>query len=207
MEVHAPEHPIMTWRQFFIHIGTITVGLLIAIGLEQAVEYLHHRHQLHVAEHNLQIELEANRKTLAADQEQLRGSAGQLLGILASIKALRAHHPAKLQPTQWSWSDLQEAAWDTARNTGATTFMSYPEAQELADRYTQQQLVNAQANAYIHSVYALSIRFATGEKPEDLTPADLDREEEAVFNALAELGHLQALCNGQEMSYKNAGSH
>ena len=44
LDVHPPHAPTHTWRDFFIHIATITVGLLIAVGLEQAVEFLHHRH-------------------------------------------------------------------------------------------------------------------------------------------------------------------
>ena len=37
MDVHAPHEPIHTWRDFFIHLITITVGLLIAISLEGMV--------------------------------------------------------------------------------------------------------------------------------------------------------------------------
>ena len=40
MEVHPPDHAIHSWRDFIIHIATIVVGLLIAIGLEQSVEAL-----------------------------------------------------------------------------------------------------------------------------------------------------------------------
>ena len=46
IEVHPPHENVHTWRQFLIHIAAITIGLLIAIGLEQTVEYFHHRHQL-----------------------------------------------------------------------------------------------------------------------------------------------------------------
>jgi hypothetical protein len=45
LDVHPPHHSANTWRDFFIHITTIVVGLLIAIGLEQSVEDLHHAHQ------------------------------------------------------------------------------------------------------------------------------------------------------------------
>ena len=45
LDVHPPHHPTHGWRDFFIHIATITVGLLIAVGLEQTVETLHQRHQ------------------------------------------------------------------------------------------------------------------------------------------------------------------
>jgi hypothetical protein len=56
MEVHPPEHPIMTWKQFFIHMSTICLGLLIAIGLEQSVEALHRHHQRHQLEADLRAE-------------------------------------------------------------------------------------------------------------------------------------------------------
>ena len=45
LDVHAPHQLVHTWKDFFIHIATICVGLLIALGLEQTVEALHHHHQ------------------------------------------------------------------------------------------------------------------------------------------------------------------
>ena len=45
LDVHPPHAPTHTWRDFFIHIATICVGLLIAIGLEQSVEAYHHHLQ------------------------------------------------------------------------------------------------------------------------------------------------------------------
>ena len=45
LEVHPPHHTPNTWRDFFIHIATIVIGLLIAVGLEQTVEAIHHHHQ------------------------------------------------------------------------------------------------------------------------------------------------------------------
>src|SRR5580704_4165927 len=47
LDVHPAHHAANTWRDFFVHIATIVLGLLIAVGLEQTVEYSHHRHQLH----------------------------------------------------------------------------------------------------------------------------------------------------------------
>ncbi|HET6170048.1 MAG TPA: hypothetical protein VFE01_07700 [Terracidiphilus sp.] len=45
IDIHAPHETVHTWRDFFIHIATIVVGLIIAIGLEQTVEAIHHQHQ------------------------------------------------------------------------------------------------------------------------------------------------------------------
>jgi hypothetical protein len=39
LDVHAPHETIHTWKDFAIHIAAIAVGLLLAIGLEQTVEY------------------------------------------------------------------------------------------------------------------------------------------------------------------------
>jgi hypothetical protein len=43
LDVHPPHEAAHSWRDFFIHIATSVVGLLIAIGLEQTVEHFHHR--------------------------------------------------------------------------------------------------------------------------------------------------------------------
>ena len=32
MDVHPPQHPLLRWRDFWVHLGTITAGLLIALG-------------------------------------------------------------------------------------------------------------------------------------------------------------------------------
>ena len=45
LDVHPPHHAASTWRDFFIHIATIVIGLLIAVALEQTVEFIHHRQQ------------------------------------------------------------------------------------------------------------------------------------------------------------------
>jgi hypothetical protein len=67
LDVHPPHHPAHTWKDFFIHIATIVVGLLIAVGLEQGVEAIHHRHQAHRMEFLLREESRKNRDIIAAD--------------------------------------------------------------------------------------------------------------------------------------------
>ena len=60
LEVHPPHEAAHSWRDFFIHIATICVGLLIAIGLEQTVEALHHRHQREYLEEQMHAESARN---------------------------------------------------------------------------------------------------------------------------------------------------
>ena len=56
LDVHPPHHAAHTWKDFFIHIATIVIGLLIAVGLEQTVEYFHRQHERHLLEHELHAE-------------------------------------------------------------------------------------------------------------------------------------------------------
>ncbi|WP_158787046.1 hypothetical protein [Granulicella sp. L46] len=56
LDVHPPHESTHTWRDFFIHIATICIGLLIAVGLEQTVELFHHQHQRHQLEADLHNE-------------------------------------------------------------------------------------------------------------------------------------------------------
>ena len=44
MHIHRPK-PLHGWRDILLEIGVIVVGIVIAVGLEQAVEFFHHQHQ------------------------------------------------------------------------------------------------------------------------------------------------------------------
>jgi hypothetical protein len=60
LDVHPPHAPTHTWKDFFIHVGTICVGLLIAVGLEQMVEAIHHRHVREELRHALREDCKIN---------------------------------------------------------------------------------------------------------------------------------------------------
>ncbi len=45
LDIHPPHAPTHSWSDFFIHIATIAVGLLLALGLEQGVEAVHRHHE------------------------------------------------------------------------------------------------------------------------------------------------------------------
>ena len=124
MDVHPPHEPIHTWRDFFIHIATIVVGLLIAIGLEQTVEALHHRHLVHDAEANLRGEIRSNRTLLAGDQTQMAGIEKEISADLLLLSDFKAHRtdPGTLN-FALGWNGMQAAAWGSARDTGAIALM------------------------------------------------------------------------------------
>ncbi len=144
MDVHPPHQPIHTWRDFFIHLITITIGLFIALSLEAAVEWLHHRHLVHIARSSIRHEMEENRKTLAADLTSVQQDEARIVNDIKLLVTLR--DGAKLEHASLEyhidWSSLSDAAWRTAQSTGALNYTDYASAQAWSDVYLQQQFVS-----------------------------------------------------------------
>ena len=69
IDVHPAPHAAHSWRDFFIHIATIAIGLLLALGLEQTVEHFHRLHQRHSLEENLHSESLLNRRIVGQKSE------------------------------------------------------------------------------------------------------------------------------------------
>ena len=201
LDVHPPHPAAHSWRDFFIQIVTIAVGLLLAIGLEQTVEYIHHRHLLHQAESNLRNENQDNRQTLADNEKLLDGTEAEMQTNLRVFADLKAHrNPAEQFSLQWKWTGLQSAAWDTARNTGAVGLMSYDSAQDYSIVYSQQTLVNEQAWVYIRDVYRSGTNIALHKLP-DLEPAEIDSAIADTKQTLNDIRYLRDLIRGLRVIY------
>src|SRR5277367_4646181 len=56
LDVHPPHETIHTWREYLLHMSTIVLGLLIAIGLEQSVEAVHRARERKELRESLQRE-------------------------------------------------------------------------------------------------------------------------------------------------------
>ena len=55
MDIHKPK-AAHSWREFLIEIGTIICGILVALGLEQGIEWLHWRHEVELTRETLKPE-------------------------------------------------------------------------------------------------------------------------------------------------------
>lgn len=204
MEVHPPEHAIHNWRDFFIHIGTITIGLLIALGLEALVEQQHHRHLVHTAEANLHTEVRNNRQQLAADEHFLDTSQQQLQAGLASLEAVKAHKPgADFKSAWWEWDGPSFAAWDTARDSGALALMDLQHVQSFAVVYDQQKIVQDQAILFVRDIYS-ALAPLRGRRITDLNPQQLDSTIANTEHTLADLRLLRDYTEGLERIYDRA---
>ncbi len=124
LDVHPPHEAAHTWRDFLIHIATIVIGLLIAIGLEQTVEYFHRRHQVHELREALRQEREENRKIFLVNVAQYRVNRAILENDLRIFEYLRQHPgtPEEKLPGVVSWAIPYQATVTAAWRRRSSCF-------------------------------------------------------------------------------------
>ncbi|QMV18641.1 hypothetical protein GOB94_08065 [Granulicella sp. 5B5] len=173
MDVHAPHEPVHTWRDFAIHLTIVTIGLFIALSLEALVEHIHNVHLVHEARENIRIELEANHKAAQDDLNLLAKNIQNQQNNIDTIHTLQAHPDAHHLSVNNSmdFESLSDAAWRTARDTGALGFMPYNEVQRYSDLYMLSSLVNQNAIETGKADFLSEVPFEMGIDPSHL-PAE-----------------------------------
>jgi hypothetical protein len=138
LDVHAPHESIHTWKGFFIHIATIVIGLLIAVGLEQSVEYIHHRHQLQEARRELLIEVDDNLHLIELNIESTRKTSLALDADIAMLRAKQSSNSPVAMKLDYTWhpNDTQDGAWQAAKQSGALSLMPHEELRRYTRVYT-----------------------------------------------------------------------
>jgi hypothetical protein len=136
MELHPPA-PIRTLREFFTHIGIVTVGILIALGFESLVDTHHHRALAAEAVDGFRHELSDDRaqvQEVLARMPQLREQIGAQIEALATPAAPGAAR----QPIQYpgiTYNLMTTASWDTAIATQALNDIPYARAKRYSEAY------------------------------------------------------------------------
>ena len=143
LDVHPPEHGIHGTRDFLLHLFTITIGLLIALGLEASVEAMHHRHQREEAETLVRQEILNNLTKLQDGAPQAIAELHQMSRVLQTLEARAQSQPGALNEKDFIFHEapIQDAAWRTAASTGALTLMNYAEVERFSDAYKEQALL------------------------------------------------------------------
>ncbi len=180
IDVHAPHETVHTWKDFFIHVATICVGLLIAIGLEQSVEAIHHHFQVKEARERIREELEVN---IAIDKRDVQYADDFIAEMTANMDALRAREAGK--PPAIDHLDFTvetqsyyNAAFASAQESGVLAMMPYDEAAMYSDAYGY-----VAANRELLVLISTSLSLAKAA-PRDHTLAQLTPEEvQAVLTA------------------------
>lgn len=167
LDIHPPHSPMHGIRDFLLHLFTITVGLLIALGLEGCVERTHHRHLVHEAEASLRIEIQDNAKAISGALDDLHKQQAALKHDLSVLNYIVKNHKVPENPSMEigaSNRDLADVAWKTAQATTAVSYMPYSEVQEYAEIYSSQsELKTADRQAVRDAILSIA-PFGNGEK-------------------------------------------
>jgi hypothetical protein len=186
-EPHAPHEAIQTWRGFFIHIATIVVGLIIAVGLEQTVEYFHHRHQRNYLEEQMREVLEDDTRLIANDTIGLKAFRAYLVELQLAINARRhalstPAAPPRNDPISALYLRLPSLApYEAAKDNGTTALLSNQRIRLYNRIALQRSLTLAVVNQWLDDLAAMNAfkkRFdpiveTTGLVGDAQSPADL----------------------------------
>jgi len=136
MDIHKPK-PVRNWREFLTEIGTIVIGVLIALAAEQAVEALHWRAQVAEAREVIATELAGNLRNSIFRMRTERCTERRL-DMLAQILDTAAHSGALPPvgdiglPSLFQWTS---GAWDGVVASQTATHFPRQQLAELATIY------------------------------------------------------------------------
>jgi hypothetical protein len=136
IDIHPPHHAATTRRDFLIHLSTVVLGILIAIGLEQSVEVLHRRHQLHELREGAIVDA----RIFLHDVDQNRAAnTRQIEDLTARMQQVRdaasQHHP--LPPPAYrpalAISTMRLGNLSAAKASGLVNLLSKDEINSAGD--------------------------------------------------------------------------
>jgi hypothetical protein len=137
LDVHPPHEPIHSWKAYLLHMSTIVLGLLIAIGLEQSVEAIHRARETRELRESLRLESE---KALADAQQTEVAESDPLRWINARVQlvetALAAHRPLTdpLPRKPHVTSNLPiDPAWEAAKSSGLLNLLTQQEVEAYSE--------------------------------------------------------------------------
>jgi hypothetical protein len=184
MEVHPPHGPIHSIKEFMVHLLAITIGLLIALGLESSVEWVHHRHLARDARENILQEVRANQQMVARQLSVLPAEEKRLDEILRGVDDVQHGRPTKpLGDFMWTSILLQDSAWRTASSTGAVAFMSYDEVQRYSVLYGVQQLNGSILDRNLADRHEMDVFIDRMQSPGKLSDAEFESGKRSILSA------------------------
>jgi hypothetical protein len=139
MEIHKPK-PVHSWRELASEVGVIVIGIVIAISLEQFVEYLHWESEVKMARQAILEEMDANNVNLygyrIAIQPCVDKQLDQIDAVITAREAGRA--PDRLDMLRSNPSSLiRDSEWQSVRASQVLPHFPRAEAALMSRYYAQ----------------------------------------------------------------------
>lgn len=179
-----------------MHIAAIVVGLLIAVGLEQTVEFFHHRHQREQLVESLRRDGQANRNYIKDDIGVAQGVLDWALAQAAAAERAGATGPLIVQHTPKGTIGSPDAGvWPSAKASGVTNLLP-PSAQNwleyLAEEYSETFESSSSASAQLTLAFAALDQVVMGHA-RDTPSGDVDLSALSATQRLSVVDHLRAI--------------
>jgi hypothetical protein len=191
LEVHAGHSAVRSWRDFCVHIAIIVVGLCIAVGLQQVVEFVQHHYQLADARKALRVEREENHQVLTRNTQSWRFGVAEMQNNLQVFRFLLQHPgtPQEKLPGVVIWGNINEnfktGVWEAAHQSGAIALMSREEIEaNAALYYSLQAFADSDREAW-HAINDAARYTLYDSDPSHLSTARIAEEIELVLKALS----------------------
>jgi hypothetical protein len=174
MDIHKPK-PWHGWRELLKEIGTIVIGVLIAIAFEQTVEWLHWRHKLTDAEAAVRFELHDDDLPQAYARVVVRSCLDKRLDALTAALATdqsreRFSRLARAYDPPFRTWDMN--AWHVMVSADVLSRLT---AEEALHRSQVYNVVPALGDTNVLERHDTTDLGALDPKPGALTPAERDR--------------------------------
>jgi hypothetical protein len=184
MEIHAPENPIHSKKEFLFHMFTVVLGILIALGMEGIVEWAHHRALVRDARENIATEIRKNKETVDTDLAEIRRREEELNHVIEAMRQLETD-PGSFKHGFLGFHvvnhDLYSTAWQTATVSGAVTYMKYNELIRYTDVYLTQQAFTGFQEQALNQMIAIGGMMEVTMKDRDLKKVPAEK-----FQAIAQ---------------------
>lgn len=206
LDVHPPHEPIHGWRDFFLHLITITIGLLIALSLEGLVEWQHHRHLVHEAEASLHTEIQNNARNIQDNIADVHQQQANLKQDLVVLRYIIKNHKAPEHSgliVQFHIRTFDDVSWRTAQSTGVLSYMPYARSQEYADIFaTQEQLNAAEHQAARDAIVSLGPLMDVDDSAADPTGGEANTIKQNIEVLQGQLLLVDSLFGSLDRHYK-----
>jgi hypothetical protein len=190
LDVHSTHAPVRAWRDFFIHIAIIVVGLCIAVGIQQTVEIIQHHYQRAEMGRALRLERESNHKIFTANTDAWRWGIAELQNNLLVFQYLR-EHPGTSQeklPGVLLWKtnnfEFSSAAWDAIHQSGLVALLPREEIEENSGAYSFLKKLNDVQFESARAIQEAERYNLSDADPSHLSPAQVDTEIQLTQAAL-----------------------
>ena len=138
MDIHAPTGKVESLKEFATHILIVTIGILIAFGLEGARESWREHVAVNEIRESLRAELTSNQEQLGKDLNQVRQCNVQLDKMIAEMPGL-AKRPAELNRRVGElgpgFYGFNTTAWESALSSNTLSFMERKERDRYVSAY------------------------------------------------------------------------